>query len=875
MLALLVKKLLSLRYKISVTGLDSITASQGVLIIPNHPAEIDPVIVSACLWEILKPRPVVIESMYSHRFLKPIMKGVKAIPMADMDFEAGPFKRRRVERTITEIIDLLQEGQNILMYPSGRLSVTGAEKLGGASGFSTILKAHPRVNLCLIRTRGLYGSIFSKALNGGATPDVGKTFLQGLKILAQNLLFFAPRRPVEVAISFNPPDLPRRADAVTLNRYLERFYNFPEAEQASLIPYTRWQRDLPKVPERQRESEVLREVPDDVRQRVFEHIAHVAGVSVSSLSLETQLGDQLGLDSLTVAELLMWIDREFEVHDIELADLTTVGSVLQAAVGQLGSQAPKRRFEVPGSWATDNGQRHPPDLRGAASLQAAFLTACTLFEKQVAMGDERSGVVRWDEVKLKVVTLARHISALQGSHIGVLFPASVSASITVMAAILGGKVPVLLNWTAGRRAILHACDSTGLSHIISARSFLDIVPTDLQYLEDRLVLLEEIRDKLTARDKLAAKRLASESEHQILAAFGHRKADPDAPAVVLFTSGSEALPKGVPLSHRNVLADIHGILDAFPLQGADTLLAFLPPFHSFGLTVCTLLPLVTGLRVAYHPNPNESRKIAKAMQAWGATLSAGTPTFLRAILKAGEPAQFSTLRALVSGAERAPQELFDLAKGMPTPVELLEGYGITECSPVVTMNRCGVPPVGVGKPLSGVTIKLVHPETMLDTPLGEQGLILVRGPTVFGGYLERNIDPFLTLREERWYNTGDLGRLQDGCLIITGRLKRFVKIAGEMVSLGAVEEALQKTLPSIDGAPNIALLAAGSEGDARPKLILFSTSLLSAEQANEKLKSEGFPHLVHISEVRKVKEIPVLGSGKTDYQGLKAMLPVG
>jgi long-chain-fatty-acid--[acyl-carrier-protein] ligase len=191
------------------------------------------------------------------------------------------------------------------------------------------------------------------------------------------------------------------------------------------------------------------------------------------------------------------------------------------------------------------------------------------------------------------------------------------------------------------------------------------------------------------------------------------------------------------------------------------------------------------------------------------------------------------------------------------------------------MNRPGETPHGVGKPLSSVTLKLVHPETHEDTPQGSQGLILVQGPTIFPGYLESELNPFITIRGERWYNTGDLGRLENGALVITGRLKRFVKIAGEMVSLGAVEESLQKHIPSLEGAPSVALLTKGTEGDSRPSLVLFASSPLSTEQANEILKADGFPHLVHISEVRKVKEIPLLGSGKTDYQALKAMVAVG
>jgi len=290
------------------------------------------------------------------------------------------------------------------------------------------------------------------------------------------------------------------------------------------------------------------------------------------------------------------------------------------------------------------------------------------------------------------------------------------------------------------------------------------------------------------------------------------------------------------------------------------------------LTVCTLLPLVTGLRVAYHPNPNESRKIAKIISHWGASIMAGTPTFLRSILQAGQPDQFTSLRTLISGAERAPQDLFEKVKNLPHPVEIVEGYGITECSPVVSMNRPGEPRVGVGRPLEGTTIRIVNPATYEEVSPGADGLILIQSPSVFPGYLEPKMNPFLDLHGQRYYNSGDIGRLENGSLVITGRLKRFIKIAGEMISLTAIEEALQKQIPSYDDAPSVAVLARGTEGDGRPTLTLFTSSQTTAETANTILRESGFPHLVAISNVIKLKDLPLLGSGKTDYQALKGMM---
>ena len=202
---------------------------------------------------------------------------------------------------------------------------------------------------------------------------------------------------------------------------------------------------------------------------------------------------------------------------------------------------------------------------------------------------------------------------------------------------------------------------------------------------------------------------------------------------------------------------------------------------------------------------------------------------------------------------------------------MLEGYGITECSPVVSVNRPGRPPCGVGLPLKGTEIKIVHPETHDLQPPGTPGLILVRGPSVFAGYIGLDANPFVEMDGQRWYNTGDIGVMEGESLVITGRLKRFVKIGGEMVSMGAIEETLCAKWPAEDGAQNFAVVSLGTEGGERPTLIVLTTTKISLEQANEALQAAGFPHLVRLSRVKKISEMPLLGSGKIDMQSVKAM----
>jgi long-chain-fatty-acid--[acyl-carrier-protein] ligase len=872
MLSFLARSLLGLRYSITASDLDLTNATKGVLVLPNHPAEIDPIIISTLLWDTLRPRPVVLEKFYNLPTVRPLMRMVDANPMPDMEYDSGPYKRRRVEKALDEVVSALKRGESILIYPSGRLSVSGEEKLGAASGVLSILQRYPDVPIAVVKIRGLYGSLFSKALTGGVTPELGTAMKKGAAILAKNLLFLCPKRSVTVELALNPADFPRRGDVQTINRYLEGFYNAPSPETPTLVSYSRWKTDIPHLPSQSADEVTLTNVPPEIERKVIYHLANVAQQPIERVTPDKQLGDHLGLDSLTIAELLLWLDREFEVSDVELAELTTVGAVIKAASGQLGTGQPKHQFTVGNEWFAGVDERPSPELSAVQSIPEAFLAAAARFGSHPAIGDERSDIVRWNRLKLGVILLARFISQLPGAHVGLLFPASVGGSIAAMATMLGRKRAVFLNWTAGKRSIEHAVNSTSTEKILTSRAFLDIVPVDLEFIENRFLFIEDIIKEATLWDKLSAKRLSREPVSQLTQAFGLDQIKPEEEALILFTSGSESLPKGVPLSHRNILSNITGVTQAFQLKNTDVLLGFLPPFHSFGLTICTILPMVTGLRVAFHPNPNESRKLARAIEKWGVTLAAGTPTFLRSIIKSGEPSQFKTIRFLVSGAEKAPAELFEQVATLGESTRLVEGYGITECSPVVTVGRPSETSKGVGKPLTGVELLIIHPETMDIVPDGTQGLILIRGASVFAGYHGTSqANPFIEKKKVLWYNSGDLGYLENGNLIITGRLKRFIKIGGEMVSLGAIEDALAPHAPSEDGTPSVAVTSRGTEGSERPTITLFATKKFSLDEVNEILHGAGFPHLVRISEVRPLAAIPVLGTGKTDYQALKAL----
>ncbi len=389
--------------------------------------------------------------------------------------------------------------------------------------------------------------------------------------------------------------------------------------------------------------------------------------------------------------------------------------------------------------------------------------------------------------------------------------------------------------------------------------------------------LEDIRRKFSLIDKLKAFVRSRLSTNSLLKLFHVQNQAKTSQAVLLFTSGTESMPKGVPLTHENILSNQQGAVDEVKLFKDDILLGILPPFHAFGFTVTGLLPLLTGIRVAYFPDPTDGKGVARALSRWKATLTCGTPAFLKNILRSAHPEQLTALRICFTGAEKAPQDLFQIVNRLGN-CRLIEGYGITECSPILTVNLTGDQAKGVGKPLPKTDLCVVKIETHELLPQGQQGLILARGPNIFNGYLNKGLSsPFILINGQPWYSTGDLGFLDtEGSLILSGRLKRFIKIGGEMISLAAIEDALQKTIGQRSGmheeGPILAVCAKEEPGE-KTKIFVFSRFSATLEEVNRSLKEAGFSNLVKVYKVQQLAEIPLMGSGKINYRALENQLP--
>ena len=376
-----------------------------------------------------------------------------------------------------------------------------------------------------------------------------------------------------------------------------------------------------------------------------------------------------------------------------------------------------------------------------------------------------------------------------------LLPASVAADLVFFSLHVAGKLPVLLNWTTGPANLAHAVATLNIRHVVTSRKLIDRLGIQVPGAE--YAFLEDLRASVGRREAVTAL-LAS---YLFPSSFLRDLPRPgiDEPAVVLFTSGSENVPKAVPLSHGNLIHNVRASLAVLQATRADAMLGFLPPFHSFGLTGTVIAPILSGFRVVHHPDPTDARGLVRTAAAYQTSLLVTTPTFLSYMLTVAAPEDLRALRIVITGAEKCPESLFARTRELAPQATILEGYGITECSPVVSGNWPGrIKPGTVGQPVDGVEVCVVHPESRHLLPANTTGLLLVRGPSIFQGYLNYDgPDPFVEVAGKRWYVTGDLVELDsENYIHFRGRLKRFLKVGGEMVSLPALEEPFPHAVPA-------------------------------------------------------------------------------
>jgi acyl-[acyl-carrier-protein]-phospholipid O-acyltransferase/long-chain-fatty-acid--[acyl-carrier-protein] ligase len=475
--------------------------------------------------------------------------------------------------------------------------------------------------------------------------------------------------------------------------------------------------------------------------------------------------------------------------------------------------------------------------------------------------DPNSGEVSATRFRLGVALMASKIAAMTrpGETVGLMVPNASGAVIAFMAVQSAGRVAAMLNFTSGAFNVIAACKTTNVRIVLSSRVFIEKAKLEELQLamqaQVRFIWLEDLRDQATTLDKLAA---------YLRRGRPLSRPSPSDPAVVLFTSGSEGAPKGVALSHENLNANVAQITARFDFTAADILFNPLPMFHAFGLTGGTLLGLMSGMKSYLYPSPLHYRQIPELVYGVNATAIFGTDTFLAGYARMANPYDFRSLRYVVCGAEpvkaetrRVYMEKFGL--------RILEGYGVTETSPVLAVNtpmfnRNGT----VGRMMPGMEHRLEAVPGIEDG-----GRLFVRGPNVMAGYYRVDNPGELERPSQGWHDTGDVVAIDAGGFVtIKGRVKRFAKIGGELVSLAAVEQLTSDLWPD-----NPPLVVAGPDPRKGERLIMATTQPgATRAQVQAWMKLKGASELMAPAVVVVLDEIPLLGSGKTDYVKLAEVL---
>ncbi len=497
-----------------------------------------------------------------------------------------------------------------------------------------------------------------------------------------------------------------------------------------------------------------------------------------------------------------------------------------------------------------------------------------------AMGDKRRPRMKWGAALLSSIFLARRLrKTWEGQEmVGILLPPSVPGALVNFAAMISGKVPVNLNYTASNETIASCAQQCKLKTVITTKLLLEKLPIEVP---GEKVLLEEVAAAPGLGERLVALLLwflPGPLLERNLSAGKMRTLDDL--ATIIFSSGSTGEPKGVMLTHYNIASNIEQMGQTFMLQKSDVLLGVLPFFHSFGFTVTLWLPAVMGIGVAFHPSPLDLVAVSELVRDYKVTFLLATPTFLQAYTRRCLPEDFGSLEFVVVGAEKLPESLA-LAFEDRFGIRPLEGYGTTECSPVVAVNtrdfrapgfrQVGAKRGHIGHPLPGVSVRIVDPETGERLGVDKAGLMMVRGPNIMKGYLNQPEKTAQVLKDG-WYVTGDIASEdEDGFLTITDRLSRFSKIGGEMVPHIKIEEKLQELSEAVE--KRFVVTAVPDEKKGERLVVLHTVTPEELAPVLEKLGSAGLPNLwlPRANQYFQIEELPHLGTGKLDLRKIREL----
>jgi len=513
------------------------------------------------------------------------------------------------------------------------------------------------------------------------------------------------------------------------------------------------------------------------------------------------------------------------------------------------------------------------------TLHRSFVQTARRHPFRFAMADGRTPKLKFGGALTRTIFLARRLRPVwrEQKMVGILLPPSVPGALVNLAALLMGKVPVNLNYTASTEVLASCARQCELKTVITSKAFLERVHIEVP---GQAIMLEDLAEQPRLLERLAAALISWLLPVRAIekSVGADRKTGLDDIATIIFSSGSTGDPKGVVLTHYNIASNAEQLNQVFMLGEHDKVLGILPFFHSFGFTGTLCLPTAIGVGVVFHPSPLESRVIGALVSQYAVTFLLATPTFLQTYTRRCSPEDFGSLQYVMAGAEKLPERI-SVAFEDRFGIRPLEGYGCTECSPVVTVNtrdfraaqfrQVGAKRLSIGHPLPGISVRIVSPENFAALPVGEAGLLLVRGPNVMQGYLNRPEKTAEVLRDG-WYNTGDIAAMdEDGFVRITDRLSRFSKIGGEMVPHIKVEDKLQE----ISGATEqiFAVTAIPDEKKGERLIVLHTLAEDKLQDCLTKLAKSDLPQLwkPRPDQFVHVEGLPYLGTGKLDLRRLK------
>ncbi len=529
--------------------------------------------------------------------------------------------------------------------------------------------------------------------------------------------------------------------------------------------------------------------------------------------------------------------------------------------------------------------------RTLPSIQEAWIESAKEVGGKLCMADSTGVELSGNRFITGTLLMASKLKPKIGQmpNIGVILPTSVGGSMGNMALLSQGKTIVNLNYSSGTPSLLHAIKVANIETVVTSKQFVTKLKAkgfDLAEVLDRVevIYLEEIKAQIGKAESIMKLLAVKMMPVWMLKLFYIQKRESNDTAAILFSSGSEGNPKGIELTHKNIMGNIKQITTLINPTDEDVMLGTLPIFHSFGLTVTTLMPLIEGIPVVCHPDPTDGFGIGKLSAKYEATMLFATATFFRLYTRNRKlhPLMFKNLRIIIAGAEKLPNEIRKAFKEK-FGHEIYEGYGATETTPVASVNipdvllpdtwkpQIGNKPGTVGLPVPGSSFKIVDPETFEELPTGEEGMVLIGGTQIMKGYLgdpDKTASVIKEIDGIRWYVTGDKGRLdEDGFLTIVDRYSRFAKIGGEMVSLGLVEQEINKIISEEE---KIAVTAIPDEKKGEAVVLLFEGER-QIDDVMHAIGTLGMNPLFVPAKAYKVDEIPVLGTGKADFKGAKKL----